>query len=236
VTVALQYVEEEHGSNIASLERMLPDNEITWRLLWALFIPNTMMYHFHEFTEQPQILLMRSMKVKYRRDGTPYWLISCDMIADDGLKFGYTKTLGIASKPTNYTDLEIDQFDGARKTQDLIVYPLAYAPNSAQIKADVIARGQKYVRMVGHTFWETSGPALKEIINERYEVDRSKFSVSHRILFKPQDVVIPAASVLTSIPDSWSCCDRCRIIPFLEPEMGMYPNSSFNAGQKQAHR
>ncbi|KAL2037820.1 hypothetical protein N7G274_009545 [Stereocaulon virgatum] len=197
VTVALQYVEEEHGSNIASLERMLPDNEITWKLLWALFTPNTMMYHFHEFTEQPQILLMRSMKVKYRRDGSPYWLILCDMIADDGLKFGYTKTLGIASKPTDYTDLEIDQFDGARKIQDLLVYPLTYAPNSAQIKADVIARGQKYVRMVGHTFWETSGPALKEIINERYEVDRSKFTTHGR-------AVIDATSFRSWNP-RWAC-------------------------------
>ena len=138
-------MEEEHGSSIASLEDMLPDNGITWRLLWALFRPNTIMYHFHEFTEQPQILLMRSMKVKYRRDGSTYWLIVCDMVADDGLDFGYTKTLGIASKPTFVTDLEINQFDGVRKIQELTVYPLEYAPNWARIKSDLICcNGRKH--------------------------------------------------------------------------------------------
>ena len=145
-----------------------------------------MMYHFHEFTEQPQVLLMRSMRVKYRKDGSPYWLISCNMIADDGLKFGYTNTLGIASKPTFATDLEIDNFDGTRKIQDLIVYPLEYSPKAEQIKSDLIARGKKYVRMTGHTFWETSGPALREIVNDRFEIDRSKFSVSQFTIVSSQ--------------------------------------------------
>lgn len=92
---ALQYVEEQHGSNIASLGNLLPAGEITWSLLWALFTPNCMMYHFHQFTEQAQVLLMRRIRTKYRKDGTPYWHVMCDMIADDGLKFGYTKDLGI---------------------------------------------------------------------------------------------------------------------------------------------
>ena len=142
-----------------------------------------MMYHFHGFTEQPQILLMRSMKVKYRGERSPYWLIVCDMVADDGLKFGYTKTLGITSKPTFITDLEINQFEGVRKIQDLTVYPLEYAPNSARIKSDLIARGKKYVRMVGHTFWETSGPALREILIDRYQIDHDNFSVSQYVSF-----------------------------------------------------
>ena len=180
--VALQYVEEEHGNNIASLENMLPDNEITWKLLWALFKPNTMMYHFHEYTEQAQVLQMRTMKVKYRRDNTPYWVISCDMIADDGLKFGYTKVLGIASRPVEYQELEIDEFDGARKIQDLIVYPLKFAHDPEKIRSDLIERGKKYVQMVGHTFWETSGPALREIINDKFQIERTKFNVSGVLL------------------------------------------------------
>lgn len=65
------------------------------------------------------------------------------MVADDGLKFGNTKTLGIASKPSFITDLEINQVDGIRKIQDLTVYPLEYTLNSARIKSDLIARGKK---------------------------------------------------------------------------------------------
>ena len=103
-----------------------------------------MMYHFHQCTEQPQVLLMRRIRQRYRKDGTPYWHVMCDMIADDGLKFGYTKDLGIASRPDLHADLEIDQYDGARRIQDLIVYPLEYAANPAQVRKDLVERGKKY--------------------------------------------------------------------------------------------
>ena len=197
LSVALQYVEEQHGSNITSLGNLLPAKEITWSLLWALFTPNCMMYHFHYYTEQPQVLIMRRIRQRYRKDGTPFWHVMCDMIADDGLKFGYTKDLGIASRPDLNSDLEIDQYDGARSIQDLIVYPLEYAPNPAQIRKDVIERGKKYARMIGNTYWETSGPAMRETMNDRYEVNRSRFSTHGRTM-------IDTASFRASNP-KWSC-------------------------------
>lgn len=178
LATALQYIEEHHGANIASVENMTAHNEITWELLWALLTPQTMMYHYHQFTEQHQVLIMRRLKVRYRKDSTPYWHIMCDMIADDGLKFGYTKDLGITSRPDLYADLEIDQYEGVKKIQDLLVYPLKFARDPENIRLDLIERGKKYVRMVGHSYWETSGPAMKETMNDRYEVNRSKFSVS----------------------------------------------------------
>ena len=155
------------------------------------------MYHFHQYTEQPQILLMRRMRQRYRKDGTPYWHVMCDMIADDGLKFGYTKDLGIASRPDLYSDLEIDQYDGARRIQDLIVYPLEYALNPEQIRQEVIERGKKYARMIGNTYWETSGPAMRETMNDRYEVNRFKFSTHGRAM-------IDTASFRTYNPN-WAC-------------------------------
>ena len=176
---------------------MLPANEITWSLLWALFTPNCMMYHFHQYTEQPQVLLMRRIRQRYRKDGTPYWHVMCDMIADDGLKFGYTKDLGIASRPDLNADLEIDQYDGARRIQDLIVYPLEYAANPAQIRKDLVERGKKYARMIGNTYWETSGPAMRETMNDRYEVNRFKFSTHGRAM-------IDTASFRTYNPN-WAC-------------------------------
>ena len=127
---------------------------------------------------------MRRMKVRYRQDSTPYWYIECNMIADDGIKFGFTKDLGITPKPHLLSDVEIDQFEGAMKIQDLLVYPLSFASNPQAIKEDVIRRGKKYVRMVGHSCWETSGPALRETMNDRYEVNRSKFSVSELCIWR----------------------------------------------------
>lgn len=157
----------------------MPAKEITWGLLWALFTPNTLMYHFNEFTEQGQVLRMRSMKARFRQDHTPYWQINCEMIADDGIKFGYTKCLGLAQRPDKFTDLEIDEFDGARKIQDLVVYPLQYAENAMTIRSEAISRGKRYAGMKDHSYWETSGPALRETVNDRWESKRAKFSVGN---------------------------------------------------------
>ena len=121
---------------------------------------------------------MRSMKVRYRQDHTPYWHIACDMIADDGLKFGYTKDLGITPRPDRFSDIEIDQYEGAIKIQDLIAYPLKFAQEPEKIRKDLIERGKKYAQMIDHSCWETTGIAMKETMNDRYEVNRSKFRVS----------------------------------------------------------
>lgn len=140
---------------------------------------------------------MRRMRQRHRKDGTPYWHVMCDMIADDGLKFGYTKDLGIASRPDLYSDLEIDQYDGVRRIQDLIVYPLEYAVNPAQVRKDLVERGKKYARMIGNTYWETSGPAMRETMNDRYEVNRFKFSTHGR-------AIVDTASFRTYNPN-WVC-------------------------------
>lgn len=179
ISVALQYIEEHHGSNVATVENMTSQGEITWELLWALLTPNEHVYHYHQFTQQHQVLIMRQMKVRQRQDGTFYWHIMCDMIADDGLKFGFTKDLGITTRPDLYKDLEIDAFEGAKKIHDLLIYPLKYAEDPATIRKECIERGKKFVGMTGNTYWETSGPAMKETMNTRYEVNRSKFTVSH---------------------------------------------------------
>ncbi len=177
LTVALQYVEEEHGSNIKSLESLLLSNQITWPLLWALFKPNARVYHFHQYTEEHMIMRMRTSKIRFRQNGARYWHLACDIIADDGLKFGYTKDSSITNRPDSHYDIEIDEFDGALRIQDLVVYPLDFAQNPAQIKSEAIKRGKKYVRMTEGSYFETTGPAVRETMNDRYEVKRFSFQV-----------------------------------------------------------
>ena len=122
----------------------------------------------------------------------------CDMIADDGLKFGYTKDLGISSKPHKFFDLEIDKYEGGMKIQDLIVYPLELVENPARVREELVERGRKYVRMIGHSYWETSGSAMREIINDRYEIDRSKFSVGCNMFFKSRGTIAVSIIDLSS--------------------------------------
>lgn len=195
ISTALRYIDEKHGHNVRSVESLLSNGEITWDLLWALYTPNSLLYHFHEYTEQAQVVKMRRIKVKFREDQTKYLQIVCDMISDDGLKFGYTKDLGITPRPDPYYDLEIDYYEGAKKVEDLVVYPLQYTRDEAVIRAECIERGKKYVRLSGHSCWESSGPAMRETINERYEINRFKFGVSHSILLQCLSLSLQARSL-----------------------------------------
>ena len=181
LSVALQYVDEQHGKNIKSLENMVPNNRITWPLLWALFVPNALIYHFHQYTQENQVMKMRKLKIKYRQNGAAYWHVSCDIIADDGLKFGYTKDLSITNRPDKFSDIEIDEYEGEIRIQDLPVYPLEFVQDSDQIKAEAIERGKKYVRMTEGSYYETSGLALRETMNDRYEIKRFSFSVCRHL-------------------------------------------------------
>lgn len=220
ISTALQYVDEKHGNNIASLKNLIPSKGITWGLLWALYTPNTMMYHFNEFTEQVQVLRMRSMKVRFRKDSTPYWQINCDMIADDGVKFGYSRKLGLAQRPDLFTDLEIDEFDGSRNIQDLVVYPLQYAEDEMTIRSAAILRGRKYANMKDHSYWETSGPALRETMNDRWESKRSKFTVGN---------ITPDLRDLAQVfPDIWPCDGRRFRISIVQSQFGMHSRCSLN--------
>ena len=121
-----------------------------------------------------------------------------DIIADDGLKFGYTKNLGISNRPDKFQDLEIDEFEGALKIQDLVVYPLEFASNPVEIKSQVMERGRKYARMTGHMYVETCGPAMRETMNDRYEVKRFQFNVS------------------------WNSCVHRNFVTFLESRYGNF--------------
>jgi hypothetical protein len=169
----LQYIKEDHGGQIDDFERLTSFGEITYDLLWALFVPNSLAYHFHEFTEQHQIFLVRSVQYLRRQDKSFYLSLDCDIITRDGKSSGFARD----------SSLEIDEFQGARKIQDLIVFPLKYHADASVIRDLAIRRGKKFIQMVGPTYHEISGPAMKEVMlldNKEFnskEVRRLKFSV-----------------------------------------------------------
>jgi hypothetical protein len=177
LAVALQLIQEDHGTTIADFGRLVSYGEITYDLLWALYPPNTLVHHYHELTEQSQILLVRYVEYLQRQDKSLYLRVCCDIISCDGKSFGLARDLS----------LEIDIFQGARKIHDLVVIPLKYHTDPSAIRDHAIRRGKKFAQMVGHTYHEISGVAMKEVRKEAVrafsvkgdEVRRFKFTVRY---------------------------------------------------------
>lgn len=152
---------------MASIGTLIPDDEITWDLLWAIFSPNTLAYHYHRLTEQPQILLIRKTAYGKREDGSKYFQVDCDVVTDDGDSFGYAKVPGH----------EINEFEGSNNIQDLSIYPLRFHPDSAEALDQAVRRAKRFCAMIGHTYQEISGAAMREIVSEEHKTKLLKFHV-----------------------------------------------------------
>ena len=174
IATAIQYVEEDHADNIVDFVRLTANQEITYDLLWALFAPNTVLYHYHNMTEQAQILIARTTYYSQRENQTRYAYIDCYVISNDGDSFGLARQ-----------GFEIDQYSGASKIQHLTVYPLIYNPDQDAMRDHAIRRGKRFATMDQRAYKEISGPAMRESIRESTTQDkvirnRFKFHVRGR--------------------------------------------------------
>ena len=143
----LRYIEEDYGPTLDSFQSYVSDGWITYDLLDLLIPPNTLIYRYHQLTEQPQILLARH--TSYEDD---LLNIRCDVVSFDGVEFGLATTC-----------LGIKEFQDACKIQDLDVYPFQYHPDYKDLHPRLIERGRKYATMTGYTYgYVLSGPAMHE--------------------------------------------------------------------------
>jgi hypothetical protein len=166
INVAIQYIYEDHAGNFADLQSLTADQTITFDLLWALFPGNTLVFNHHQYTEQKRVLKAQSFEIKRRQDRSVYAEIMCDIIVNDG------NTFGIAQEP-----IEIDMFRGTRKIYELPVFPLRFYGDHDALREHALQRGRKFAGLVGHTYGEISGPALREIVTAKDKIQFRKFSV-----------------------------------------------------------
>lgn len=159
----IKFTKEEQAGDIASLATLLPAGEITWNLLWALFKPNTLAYHFHQLTEQDQVVLVRWTDVEKKCDGQ-YFRVAVDVVNDDGVAFGFAKRI-----------FEIKEFEGASRIQDLKLYPMEYSTRKDEIIEHARQRAKRFIAMVGHQYMEISGSAMREIRSTRHEPREVRF-------------------------------------------------------------
>ena len=172
--VVIDFIQEEHGAVLADIGSLQSAGEITWPLLWALFSPNELVYHYHELTEQDQVLKFCSITWRSRPStNIPYWDIRCDILADDGTGFGFAK------EPM---PLEIDEFDGTRKIQDLLLYPLRYHRDESRIREESLARGRVFSTLDKPSLLRTSGQAMWEKRDANYRPRWFKFASQGRAI------------------------------------------------------
>ncbi|KAJ4323113.1 hypothetical protein N0V84_004513 [Fusarium piperis] len=205
--VMIKYIDKDYETTKESLYPMLESGLITFELLWALWKPNTLAYTTtYGCTSEPRVFkvdmaILHSSILKGR-----YYYIDGKYVEFDGKRFGYGNMA-----------VEVDEFQGARRITSLPCYPLQYHQNQGKLRADLIERGKKFVKLSGVHYKSYHGIAFmkrkKNVIKfniqpSRVMIDPSTFrrinpnySVSS---VKPKD-----PDILSDGSDSESegCCD-----------------------------
>ncbi|KAJ6488032.1 P-loop containing nucleoside triphosphate hydrolase protein [Mycena sanguinolenta] len=175
LSTALQYIQEDFAALVEKFDKISDSHQISFLDLWALFPPNVLSYRWHIYTEQQQILLTQTFEYRARRSGDLYAYIECDVINNDGNSFGIARE-----------SIEIDVYRGARRVQDLILFPLDYHPDKEKIREAAIKRGKRFASLPQHSYNNISGPAMKEKTNDRWETRQFKFSTHGRVMIDPK--------------------------------------------------
>ncbi|KAK7702860.1 hypothetical protein SLS64_009471 [Diaporthe eres] len=160
LNVVLRFIVEDYETLNQNVKSLLSAGEITWDLLWALFPPNVLVYRYHELTRQSQILRFRTMKKrKIIQNDTIQWEFSCDVIVDDGEKFG------VAKEPIKLT---IPEFKGVWSIGDLLLFPLDRHKDADNLRREALERGKRYVAIKETRLAQTSGFAMFEDRSQDY--------------------------------------------------------------------
>ena len=173
IGTALRFVEEDYAGDIASVNSLLANGQITWGLLWTIYPPNAIILApKHGPLHQIQSLKLVSSSYEQRPNNTKYFSIRGAIITHDGEDFGW-----------GHLDLEIDEFDGAKQITSLAAFPLQYSNEREALKERLVSRGRQYLSIVDKpTCLEyaknspTATSGIKEIVRSNGKRMSEKFN------------------------------------------------------------
>jgi hypothetical protein len=166
--VFLQYLRKDYKSTIASFEKLTSHGEITAELLLMLFVPRSILVTTCPITGEPLALRLESAIERDVPMGRAL-VLDCtgvDIVpGENGLNnsedFGQVAVTRV-----------IMPFSGATKITKLDAFPIQYFPEETALRAQLIARGRKWVSLDGtqHMSYKGTGALRCEGKAVKYNV------------------------------------------------------------------
>ncbi|KAH8596023.1 hypothetical protein B0O99DRAFT_511005 [Bisporella sp. PMI_857] len=167
--VLLKYLDKDYADTKKTLYPMLEAGLITFDLLWALYKPNDIVYTTtYGSTDEPRAYKIEQTEMYESMTKGPWYDVEGKYLEYDG------KTWGMGTMST-----DVSSFKGAKKIDSLACYPIRYHKNEANLRAELIERGKKFVSLQGVKYRAHQGMAyykkkrqiVKVNINGRIMVD-----------------------------------------------------------------
>ncbi|KAG5663416.1 hypothetical protein KAF25_001352 [Fusarium avenaceum] len=174
LSVALEYLETDHGSIKKELEGLLADNLINYDLLEKLFKPNDTLYSQHNLLKEIQAFRLVSSRYHEDEEHGKHYEVNARFISHDGERLGWArKTFCLLI------------FEGNTKITDLDIFPSIQHPERTSIKADLKRRGLQFMELVQKPVcqWYDSTAVYQELVGPKYQ--EVKFMASKRVMIDP---------------------------------------------------
>ncbi|KAJ6576008.1 P-loop containing nucleoside triphosphate hydrolase protein [Mycena vulgaris] len=182
LNLLIEFLESEYASTLQKIGTLVDHGEVTFDLLWAIFVPGEILFALCETTDEPRAFRLKSIQQKRRwPTDTVDWDLTCEYVEAGDDPAAAAQQFGLATH-----SITIENFDGTRKITDLTTYPIKHHPAADRIRQKIIHRGRKWCSLHGAHHKQYNGLAWRESqrgrlvvrIDGRIMIDRDTFARS----------------------------------------------------------
>ncbi|KAI5854058.1 P-loop containing nucleoside triphosphate hydrolase protein [Tricharina praecox] len=172
LTLLNNYIDADYASVKQRLDPLLEHGEITFDLLWAFFLPNTLCYTKCGGSTEAMCLKLDWVSEKCSPARGKCLSMECHYVDYDGRNFGECKAI-----------VEIPEFLGTCRIDSLPIYPFGYHPDVDSLKQKLVARGRKFGTLTGMqykyykglAFFKKKNSLVRVTVQSRIMVDALTF-------------------------------------------------------------
>ncbi|KIP01325.1 hypothetical protein PHLGIDRAFT_131296, partial [Phlebiopsis gigantea 11061_1 CR5-6] len=191
VGVLIDYLHRDYRSTLATLARMTAHGEISFDLLYAIFVPRSILITTCPTTGEPRAVQLVSATKVVCDTGRGLYDLLCESVDEDD---GDGQTNGWPPQPGESTasrarafgrvchKIIIPQFQGTVKISELDAYPIKYHPNAAALKEALVVRGRRWAHYRGIHHVQYDGRAVVDQVSLGGCKQIVKYNVSSRIM------------------------------------------------------
>ncbi|KAJ7464897.1 hypothetical protein B0H11DRAFT_1814831 [Mycena galericulata] len=180
VNLLLSFLSADYRSTIATIDRLTAHGEITFDLLYAIFVPRTLVVARCAVTGLERLFQLQYF-TRTAVDGVPVYQLALEAV--DLVDRPLTQSVAVGRVSTS---IYIPYFKGAARIDSLDAFPLKFHGAEAQLRETIIQRGKKWVELIGVHHMQYSGIAALKVMGKlmrhnvkgRIMVDRATF---HRL-------------------------------------------------------
>ncbi|KAJ7812430.1 P-loop containing nucleoside triphosphate hydrolase protein [Mycena olivaceomarginata] len=182
VNSLLSFLAAEYRSTLAQIERLTAHGEITFDLLYGIFVPRSLVVTRCATTGLERLWELRSLELKHVGIQKPsiYRLV---LEGIDLVNHRLKQTVGVGRV---FTQMDISHFTGVERIDSLDVFPLLFHAAAGQLREAVARRADKWFNLVGVHHCQYSGIASRREDSKWFRLFHNeiveKFSVRSRII------------------------------------------------------